>query len=269
MPSSKHLILLAALLAVPAWADTSWESAEHDWLIAPEGALPAAARILRPPEYFERIQADGNAVEPALAQGEAARLLDAVRRQDDETVKRLLDDGIGPNARDYRGDSPLMAAVRLGKLDLTQRLLDAGADTEARWRGYTPLALAASQGNAALTRLLVRAGANPDRANTDGDTPLHAAIRKGHADVVTVLASVRPDWRFYDRDGRTPLGLAVALGRADMVRTLLDAGAPIEAGDRYAHTPLWIADTFNHAEIATLLRAQGARPLSESPEADQ
>lgn len=267
MPSSKSVFLLAALLAAPAWADTPWESGEIDWLVAPEAPPLANARIARPPEFFERIQADGNTVEPALARGKTASLLDAVRRQDGEAVKRLLDGGINPNTPDYWGDSPLMAAVRLGNIDLTQRLLDAGADTEAVWRGYTPLGLAASQGNAALARLLVRAGANPDRANTDGDAALHAAIRKDHADVIAVLVSAQPDFRFYDRDSRTPLGLAVALGRPDMVRLLLDAGAPIEAGDRYAHTPLWIADTFNQVEIAQRLRAHGARPLAETPEA--
>jgi ankyrin repeat protein len=263
------LILLALLLAAPARADTPWEAGELDWLIAPEAPPRPDARVLQPPEAFERIAADGNFVDPVLARGAAAQLLDAVRRQDGETVKRLLGTGVSPNGADYWGESPLIAAVRLGSTESVQQLLDAGADTEAVWRGYTPLGLAVSQGNALLTQLLLRAGANPNRANTDGDTPLHAAIRKGHLDTVRVLARARPDFVFYDRDGRTPLGLTVVLGRAEMARLLLDAGAPVEAGDRYAHSPLWIATTFNQLEIAEMLRARGARLLDASSGAVQ
>ncbi|MBU1396667.1 MAG: ankyrin repeat domain-containing protein [Gammaproteobacteria bacterium] len=258
MPGSRIACLLAALVSAPAWADQPWESAELGWLIRSEAPPLASERTLRAPEAFARIQADGNDVQPQPAQGEAARLLDAAARQDVPTVKALLEGGVGPNARDYWGDSPLMAAVRQDNVELVQILLDAGADTEARWRGYTPLALTAIKGNLPATRLLLRAGANPNRANVEGDAPLHAAIRKGHADIVSALAASHPDFRRYDRDGRTPLALATTMGQYAIADTLVDAGAPLEAGDKYAHTPLWLAYTYNDFKMVRLLLKHGA-----------
>jgi ankyrin repeat protein len=257
MPSFR-ICLLAALISASAWADHPWESAELGWLIRPEAQPLASERALRPPEAFARIQADGNFVQPQPAQGDAARLLEAAARQDAGTVKASLESGVSPNGRDYWGDSPLMAAVRHDNVELVQILLDAGADTEARWRGYTPLALAAIKGNVPATRLLLRAGANPDRANVEGDAPLHAAIRKGHTDVVRALAASHPDFRRYDRDGRTPLALATMMGQDAIADALIEAGAPLEVGDRYAHSPLWIAYTYNDFKMMRLLLKHGA-----------
>jgi ankyrin repeat protein len=260
MPSSRIVCLLASLACAPVWAVGPWESNEYNWLIKPEASPLANERRQRPPEAFARIQADGNFVQPQLAEGDMARLLEAAARQDVPTVKALLDGGVNPSGRDYWGDSPLMVAVRHDNIELAQLLLDAGADTEAVWRGSTPLVLAANKGNLMLTRMLLRAGANPDRKNTEGDTPLHAAIRKGHADIVSVLAASRPDFRRYDRDGRTPLGLVATLGKLDLAEVLIQAGAPLEAGDKYDHTPLWLANAYNDPKMMRLLLKHGADP---------
>ena len=60
------------------------------------------------------------------------------------------------NAADADGTTPLHWAVRADDLDLSTRLLQAGASVKAANRyGVTPLSLAAVNGNAAIAALLL------------------------------------------------------------------------------------------------------------------
>ena len=56
-------------------------------------------------------------------------------------------------------------------------LLNSGADPDARdWRGETPLMLCAKLGFKRGVELLLANGANPKATNKDGDTPLDLAM---------------------------------------------------------------------------------------------
>ena len=62
-------------------------------------------------------------------------------------MQLLLESGAGPNARDERGETPLLAAA-FGGRDVVQLLLDYGAEIEAMDdRGCTPLHAAAVPGH--------------------------------------------------------------------------------------------------------------------------
>lgn len=267
MPSSRFFALLAMLAAVPVQADQPWESNELGWLAPPPPArAPAKERVLRPPEHFATIQADGNFVAPRYARGIEAKLLDAVARRDAAAARELLKSGASPNARDYWGDSPLLVAVRLDDPELVQILLDAGANVDVKGRGYTPLGLSARNNNLAILRLLQRAGADPDRKSDDGDYPIHGAVRAGHADAVVLLLNVRPDLLRFDREGMSPLALAAAQGNEKIAALLLEAGAPVEWGDKQQRSPLWWAVYRNKQDMARYLLKRGAKTGAMSVE---
>jgi ankyrin repeat protein len=79
--------------------------------------------------------------------------------------------------------------VRTGDTALLQRLLEAGADVDARDRyGQTGLMLAAVAGRADVVRLLIRHGANLDHTAKYGLTAVMLAVVNGHAEVVRLLA---------------------------------------------------------------------------------
>ncbi len=89
----------------------------------------------------------------------AVELATAIRGGDVRTVRRLLDDGADVNARDAAGNTPLILAAFYAGPECVELLLERGADVNAANKaGVTPLIRAATDPE--KTRLLVDAGAN-------------------------------------------------------------------------------------------------------------
>lgn len=114
-------------------------------------------------------------------------LIDAIDNSDELTAQQLLEQqpelALGESLRDgvLRGATPLHWAAHRNMADLCERLIQSGADPNARqaqwWR--TSLAWAADAGCAEAVELLLR-----DRADVNGDafgmtTALHAAAQGG------------------------------------------------------------------------------------------
>ena len=78
-----------------------------------------------------------------------------------EIVKLLLDHGADVNATQADDFTPLHEAAQNGMLDVTQWLLDRGAQINPRLSssGKTPLALASEHQHEAVAELLMRHGA--------------------------------------------------------------------------------------------------------------
>jgi ankyrin repeat protein len=86
------------------------------------------------------------------------------------------------------------AAVTAGDAAQVRRLLQAGADVDARNRpGQTALMVAAHRGHRAVVEALVEAGADLDATAKYTLTALMLAIVAGHADVARILARAGAD----------------------------------------------------------------------------
>jgi len=97
--------------------------------------------------------AERNALELARSAFDLARSGDVVG------LRRILDLGLSPDARNERGDSLLMLASYHGRLDATALLLSRGASPDlANDAGQTPLAGAASRETPPMARLLLDSG---------------------------------------------------------------------------------------------------------------
>ena len=82
----------------------------------------------------------------------------------------------------------LHQAARDGDIAKIERLLNAGADPDARdERNRTPLHEVAFLGQTDAIIALINGGANPNARDKDGYTPLHATLFFGHADAITTL----------------------------------------------------------------------------------
>jgi ankyrin repeat protein len=150
-------------------------------------------------------------------------LIAAVKRQDVEAVKRLLDDGVEVDARQPDGATALHWAVYREDLETVEVLLRAGASVDVVNRmGAAPLWLAAANGDAAAIARLLDAGANPNVALWEGETPSMTAAR------LLLEAGADPNARETSRD-QTALMWAVTQGQHQVVQVLLDAGADVEA----------------------------------------
>ena len=113
-------------------------------------------------------------------------LMSAVLARDRAAVHRLLDAGADPDARNAAGATALLWAV--DDLEMTRLLLEYGADINARSDdGRTAILVATGRAGAVpIVRLLLEYGA--DASDDSADTnPLFASARIGDADAIQLL----------------------------------------------------------------------------------
>jgi len=137
-------------------------------------------------------------------------------------------------------------------------LLNAGANVNARRVGLTPLMYAARQGHRDMTDLLIQYGANRNAVDRLGCTPLIYAVIGGHAIIgrTLILAGARVNHQ--DNNGSTALMLASERGELMMVEDLVMAGANVNLRDNAGRTALDYALIVGHTRCANYLRARGA-----------
>ena len=163
----------------------------------------------------------------------ATRLMDALRAGDQRTFQKLLREA--PNAVKAKGpggSTPLMYAVLYGEVDAVKRLLESGADPNARNEANaTALMWAAT--DLQKTRLLLEHGADVNARSDEGRTPLiMAARRSGSADVVKLLLDhgANPSAKTSGLLGTvTPLSEAMYAGDETVFRLLIEKGADRKA----------------------------------------
>ncbi len=98
----------------------------------------------------------------------------------------------------------LHQAVKAGDLDELTRLLESGADVDARdKRGRTALMYAVNKGYVLLVEPLLAAKANPNVRAPDGATALFMAVALGHSEIITMLKKAGADPTIKGPKGKT------------------------------------------------------------------
>ena len=122
-------------------------------------------------------------------------LLDAINEGDLDIVREHMESGTDPNrffvwtGSDYAGASALHLAVSLGNKEITEFLLENGADIDIKAREQyegTPLHWAAYLGQKEMVEFLVKAGADINAPDINGYTPLDAVASNPDLDPKTV-----------------------------------------------------------------------------------
>lgn len=167
------------------------------------------------------------------------------------------------NARDHLDYTPLMDAVRAGRLDICRRLMDRGADVNASTHtGLTPLMVAVLTGDESAVRLLLSRGAAVDGPTCSGRTALMVACYMGNDELAALLLEAGANVNARSHQGVTPMIDAAATSPTPralrLIRRLNDAGAAINAADNDGSTALMEASKSNSGEIIALLRSLGA-----------
>jgi uncharacterized protein len=228
-----------------------------------------------------------------------ADFLDAVQKADTERVRRsLAENPTLARSSDDTGDTGLHRAAAIGRFDLINLLLDAGAAVDAvRSDGLRPIHCALSHGRkpalnaGAAAGILLARGAvydvylaavfgdmsylrealarDPSLANFESAPwrPLSAAARRNDLEMVKLLLQhgANPSMPEDGAPLGQPLWIAVYQGQREMAKLLLEHGAnpntaPESSGSALSHTR-------NDSEMRKLLLEYGAqeepRPMEE------
>ncbi len=177
-------------------------------------------------------------------------------------LKRILAlDEIDLNAMDARGLMPLLVAVKTGRLEIVQALLDKGAEPDTvDDKSRNTLMLAAKNGYGDVVSLLLSLGLDIDERDSYERTALHLAAATGRDAVVNILLSKGADLGAVDTYGSTPLMYAAREGHESVVTLLLNAGAVINHKDGEGWTALMCAVRGRCSTIVQVLLNQGACP---------
>ena len=198
-----------------------------------------------------------------------ADVLGAIRRGDAKTVGDLL--ATGPdlaNARDERGNSPLLIATYTGKHNIVRLLLERGA--HASFFEACALGLTAD-----VRRELRDDPGLVGQWSHDGWPPLHLAAFFGHRETAEALLDAGADVLAVARNSEANLAInAAAAGpradrRPDIARLLIARGSPVDGrGSPAGHTPLHEAAFNGDLALVRLLLDEGADRSQRTPEGD-
>ena len=154
-------------------------------------------------------------------------------------------------------ESPLHTAVRLGRLDDIQKIIEEKIidinDTNVNHE--TPLHLSCALGHKHIVHILISNGADIYMKDFFNNAPIHRAVSQGHIDTVDYLITLcacNPNIKGYQ--GRTLLHFACAIGNIKLVTTLIEKyGISPMATDAVNQTPLHIAASHGQEEVVRLL----------------
>ena len=183
-------------------------------------------------------------------------LAEAIRAEDAETVRLLLEAGADPNRPDADGSTPFRLAATRGSVEVCDLLRRHGAAD--RLSAGDRLVSACSRGDRAEAQRQL--DADPDLLARLGDEERAALVRaaeRGRDDAVALMLDLGfpPDAR--GDDGATALHAASYAGSASTVRLLLERGADVEGRDT----------TWNSTPLEWAKVGSGERP-ARAPAAD-
>ncbi len=156
------------------------------------------------------------------------RLQEAAYDGNRELIEALLKRGANVNTVEGElGYTPLMwASMKDYHNDSVRLLIEAGANLNARnSKGETALMIALKESGKRNAELLVDKGADFTIANNDGEIPFALAAWHGYANIVEKMIARGADVNAKCRDGNTALSLARSSGYKDVVELLLAHGA--------------------------------------------
>lgn len=255
---TKEGILLLEFLADVNYRPEDEAMPTPDWLLSDERAFVEARRDLEPDRggsaAEQSFSPSGAFVNSQRIRPDRFSLGDtpltlAIRSGDIDAVRSALaDPAVALDSLDRFGLAALHHAVKLGREDLANLLLDAGANPSVESPFLvTPLWLTGEHGMTRLAGRLISLGSNPFQASAKGSTPLMLACHFGQSDLVDLFLrqpGMTPEHVSIENDdGNSALTWAAGTGDTAILDRLIAAGGRVEprAPGRYSmlHAAAW------------------------------
>lgn len=160
-------------------------------------------------------------------------------------VRVLLDGGADPNYVHPDGNTALSVAVSMGRIDIAEVLLNAGASVDGPRIDHhngdapAPLLSAVHGKDLNMVKLLLEAGANVNAKNLNGSTVVWYAALHGLVDILKALLAAGADQESIDgvSSGYHPLLDALYSWDIEGAKILINAGANVNVSNN-GWTPL-------------------------------
>ncbi len=221
-------------------------------LLIEKGADVAAKDHLGVTALSEAALKDHPEVESMLKdRGAKLTLIAAAKIGDVEEVNRLIQKGANVNARWKHGRTALMQAVVDNQAKILELLIEKGADLNIKDEsGKTAFDLALTQNKKQMARLLKSRGAK---------LSLIDAVKLGDAEEVTRLLHQGVNVNARGEDARTALMQAALQNQPRIVELLIEKGADLNIKYESGKTPFDLALTQDNKQMARLLKSRGAK----------
>jgi hypothetical protein len=200
-----------SISASPAW------TAKGNRGMGPSGRVVAALSTVM---ALESLHGYGERTGCVHRRNFMTALMNAVKSNDVDAVRTLIQQGVNVNELDTHNDAPLIMAAYAGHTDIVRLLLEAGADVAVVDPSMKATALhaAAYAGNTDAAKLLIAYKIDMDKQGPfNGYTALHDAIWQNHVDTAKILIESGANLRIQSNAGQTPLALANSRNRREIV----------------------------------------------------
>jgi ankyrin repeat protein len=202
--------------------------------------------------------ADINASDKAT---DANALAYAIENNNRDMVQVLISAGAMPNAKNSKGETPMMFLSPEASAQFVRELIAIGADAKANDdSGRSVLMNAARFCNFAVVKELIEAGARTDARDNAGNTVLMSAAENEDRDVIKLLIKQGVPLDHKNEDGESAVIIAVRSGRGENLKVLIDAGASMSFGKEDLAIALVIATRNGDLTTARILLDRGADP---------
>jgi ankyrin repeat protein len=154
-------------------------------------------------------------------------LIKAVSQEDLSRVDSCLRAGASLEIRTMEGATPLILAAERGNQPILERLIDAGAQPDAKRLGYyasTALMEAAVKNDTLTAAMLLRSGADIRLRDTFGDPAINWGAYYGHRAYVALLLDNGADWNTESKHGNA-LDIATKEWNLEVCRLFIGRGA--------------------------------------------
>ncbi len=183
----------------------------------------------------------------------------------ESAVQKLLEKGADPNARNANGETPIFSAAENDNTNILSLLAKEGADISIRDHlGSTPLHIAVRWNALNEVPELIKMGISVNTQNISGQTPLSEAVIVGNVEMAELLLQNGANPNSSDTDGKTILSVAIQTQQIPVIKLLLNQGANPQIQDMYGTNAYHEAAKTGNIEIINLIHATGGNPLSRN-----